>query len=55
MSNILIDVKKITLYCLKHSHLFIYLNLQINLFMNTFTLIFDFKQEQSHVNLCDTV
>ena len=26
--------------------IYIYLNLQIDLFMNTFTLIFDFKQVQ---------
>ena len=34
--------KKITL-CLKYSHPFIYLNLQIDLVMNTFALILDFK------------
>ena len=32
------------LYCLKCSNLFIYLNLQIYLFMNTFASIFDFEQ-----------
>ena len=32
------------LYCLKYSDLFIYLNLQIDLFMNTFASIFDFEQ-----------
>ena len=29
--------------------IYIYLNLQIYLFMNTFALIFDFKQRQSRV------
>ena len=33
----------------KYSNLFIYLNLQIVLFMNTFTMFFDFKQVQSQV------
>ena len=28
----------------KYSNLFIYLNLRIVLFMNTFTMFFDFKQ-----------
>ena len=33
----------------KYSNLFIYLNLQIDLIMNTFALILDFKQLQSLV------
>ena len=49
MSYILIGLKKFTLYCLKYSSLFIYLNQQIDLFMNKFALIFDFKQIQSGV------
>ena len=43
------------LYSLKYSNLFIYLNLQIDLSMNTFALIFDFKQVQSRMNSHHTV
>ena len=51
VSNMLIDMKKIMLYCLKYSHLCIYLKMQIDLFMNPFALILDLKQVQRRVNL----
>ena len=51
VSNMLIDMKKIMLYCLKYSHLYIYLKMQIDLFMNPFALILDLKQVQRRVNL----
>ena len=44
------EKREIFFLYLKYSNVFIYLNLQIDLFMNTFTMIFYFKGLQTYRN-----